>query len=430
MSLIDPDGVSPYDRLVWPEGAIEHLLATGQRRREVMSYLGEDEYQLLQPMAVAAALATPHRNHCIFIVPGIMGSQLGTPRESPLPDNLLWLDPTDFQLGHLDLLALPGPEIRSCGPVLYSYLALKFALQVEGFTIRYFDYDWRRDVQELGALLGMRIAEQFAAHPAAGISLVGHSMGGLVGRAALLTESGARVQKLITLGTPHDGSFAPVQALRGVYPLVRRIAQLDPLRSAETLAREVFATFHSLYQLLPRPRAGHPADANLLDPRNWPRTGPQPNATLLARVPMLKLGGPDNRMTTIAGSGFHTVTAAALVHDDFYYRVELSGDGTVPTNRAVLAGVPGWHCNVAHSELPRSAEVQLAVVKLLSGLAPDLFPAPVHDRAPPYMVSDRELRLLFVEKIDWAELSPAARRHFLDSLNEPVPMKPLYTAPS
>jgi hypothetical protein len=421
LSLIDPDGVSPYDRLVWPEGAIEHLLATGQRRREVMAYLGENEYQRLQPMAVAAAQATAHRNHCVFIVPGIMGSQLGTPRQSPLPDNLLWLDPTDFQQGHLDLLALPGPEIRSCGPVLYSYLALKFSLQVEGFTVRYFDYDWRRDVQELGALLATRIAEQFAGQPATGISLVGHSMGGLVGRAALLTETGARIQQLITLGTPHDGCFAPVQALRGVYPLVRRIAQLDPQRSAETLARDVFATFHSLYQLLPRPRAG----LDLLDPRNWPRTGPQPNATLLARVPMLQLGGPDNRMTTIAGSGFHTVTTAALVQDDFYYRVELNGDGTVPTNRAVLAGVAAWHCKVSHSELPRSAEVQTAVVKLLSGQVPDLSPTPVHDRAPPHMVSDRELRMQFVEKIDWSVLSPAARRHFLDSLNEPVPMKPL-----
>jgi len=421
LSLTDADGVSPYDRLVWPEGAIEHLLATGQRRREVMAYLGDDEYQLLQPMAVAAAAASADRNHCVFIVPGIMGSQLGIPRQSPLPDNLLWLDPTDFQLGHLDLLALPGPEIRSCGPVLYSYLALKFALQIAGFTVRYFDYDWRRDVQELGGVLARRIAEQRAEHPAVGISIVGHSMGGLVGRAALLTEPGSCIQHLVTLGTPHDGCFAPVLALRGVYPLIRRVAQLDPQRSAETLARDVFATFHSLYQMLPRPRTG----LDLLDPRNWPRTGPQPNATLLARVPMLQLGGADGRITAIAGCGFPTVTAAALVHDDFYYRLELGGDGTVPTTRAVLPEVPAWYCNVSHSELTRSTAVQSAVVNLLSGIAPDLSPTPRHDRAPPYMVSDRELRMQFVEKIDWAQLSPAARRHFLDSLNEPVSMKPL-----
>jgi pimeloyl-ACP methyl ester carboxylesterase len=421
LSLTDPEGVSPYDRLVWPEGAIEQLLATGQRRREVMAYLGEHEYLLLKPMAEAAASTPACRNHCVFIVPGIMGSQLGLPRQPPLPDNLLWVDPIDFQQGNLGLLALPGPDIRSCGPVLYSYLALKFALQIAGFTVRYFDYDWRRDLQELGNQLAARIDAQFASQPDIAISLVGHSMGGLVGRAALLTAAGTRVQALVTLGAPHDGSFAPVQALRGVYPLVRRIAQLDPLRSAETLARDVFATFHSLYQMLPRPHTG----SDLLDPRNWPRTGPQPNATLLARVPMLQLGGPDKRMVAVAGCGFHTVVNAALVHDDFFYRVELGGDGTVPTARAVMAGVPAWYCRVSHSELPRSAEVQDAVVKLLAGQTPVLSTTPCHEPATGYAVSDRELRDQFVEKINWALLTPAARRHFLDSLNDPLPMAPV-----
>jgi pimeloyl-ACP methyl ester carboxylesterase len=412
--------VSPYDRLVWPEGAVEMLLATGQRRREVMAYLGEHEYQLLQPMAVAAARAPPCRNHCVFILPGIMGSQLGMPRAAPLPDNLLWVDPVDIQQGHLDLLALPGPDIRSCGPVLYNYLALKFALQVAGYSVRFFDYDWRRDVQELGALLATRIGAQLAAQPDCSISLVGHSMGGLVGRVALATAPGAAVQRLITLGTPHDGSFAPVQALRGVYPLVRRIAQLDPARSAESLARDVFATFHSLYQLLPRSNRG----LDLLDPRNWPRTGPQPNATLLARVPMLNLGGPDTRIATIAGFGHATVVNATLLHDDFHYRIERAGDGTVPLARAVLPGVPAWYCNAPHSELPRSAAVQLAVVQLLGGDSPAL--SATHDPLPfaSMVVSDTDLRDQFVQKIDWSRLTPEARRHFLDSLNDPMPARP------
>ncbi len=420
MSLTDPDGISAYDRLVWPEGAIEQLLATGQRRREVMAYLGEHEYQLLKPLAVAAAATAAHRNHCVFIVPGIMGSQLGLPRQAPLPDNLLWVDPIDFQQGNLGLLALPGPEIRSCGPVLYSYLALKFALQIAGYEVRFFDYDWRRDLQELGTLLATRIEAQAAAQPDTLISLVGHSMGGLVGRTALLNAAGASVQRLVTIGAPHDGSFAPVQALRGVYPLVRRIAQLDPVRSAETLARDVFATFHSLYQMLPRPHAG----TDLLDPRNWPRTGPQPNATLLARVPMLQLGGPDSRIVAIAGYGVHTVVNAALVHEDFFYRVELGGDGTVPTARAVMPGVPAWYCRAAHSELPRSAAVQEAVVSLLAGDTPALATAPDPEPASGFAVSDRELREQFVDKINWAQLTPAARRHFLDSLNEPTPLRP------
>ena len=49
------EDVSAYDRLVWPEGTVEKLLYTGERRRELIAYFGEAEYARLQPMAVAAA---------------------------------------------------------------------------------------------------------------------------------------------------------------------------------------------------------------------------------------------------------------------------------------------------------------------------------------------------------------------------------------
>jgi hypothetical protein len=111
------------------------------------------------------------------------------------------------------------------------------------------------------------------------------------------------------------------------------------------------------------------------------------------------------------------------VHDDFFYRIDPAGDGTVPTARAVLPGVPAWYCRVAHSELPRNSAVQQAVVKLLAGESPALSPAPIHEPGGGFAVSDRELREQFVEKIDWAQLTPAARRHFLDSLNEPTPLR-------
>src|SRR5438105_13945193 len=42
-----------------------------------------------------------------------------------------------------------------------------------------------------------------------------HSMGGLIARAALSLASLGNVERLVFLGTPHGGSFAAVQALRG-----------------------------------------------------------------------------------------------------------------------------------------------------------------------------------------------------------------------
>ncbi|HMA12343.1 MAG TPA: hypothetical protein VKO83_10675, partial [Steroidobacteraceae bacterium] len=354
--------ISVYDRMVWPEAQVGEWLAIGYRRRDLRAYLGDAEYDYLQPLAVAAAQARRDPDRCVFVLPGIMGSQLSLAREQP-PDNLLWLDPVDFQRGNLMQLAWSSLPVRSSGPVLYTFLPLKFALEAAGFTVRCFDYDWRRDVAELGLEFSRRVAIEPARH----ISVIGHSMGGLVARAALRTEAGSRIGRLITLGTPHGGSYAPVQALRGVYPLIRRLAQLDPLHSAEALARDVFATFHSLYQMLPRGDG-----LNLLDSRNWPRLGPQPNATLLDRVPLLDLGGADARIGSIAGYGFETPINIARVHDDFYYRYGSAGDGTVPTARATLAGTEAWYCRVAHNELPRSPQVHAAVIALLEDRQPQL----------------------------------------------------------
>jgi pimeloyl-ACP methyl ester carboxylesterase len=404
--------ISVYDRMVWPEAQVGEWLAIGYRRRELRAYLGDAEYDYLQPLALAAAQATRDPDRCVFVLPGIMGSQLSVARDCP-PDNLLWLDPADFQRGDLMQLAWSSLPVRASGPVLYTYLPLKFALEAAGFTVRCFDHDWRRDIGELGLELSRRIAIEPARH----VSVIGHSMGGLVARAALRTEAGSRIERLITLGTPHGGSYAPVQALRGVYPLIRRLAQLDPLHSAEALARDVFATFHSLYQMLPRGGDG----LNLLDPRNWPSHGPQPNATLLDRVAMLDLGGADPRIGSIAGFGYDTPINIARVHDEFYYRYGAAGDGTVPTARAALAGTEAWYCRVAHNELPRSPLVHSAVLALLEDARPTLPGAPPSLPDQPRSVSDEELRSMFTAKIDWSKLDVAARRRFLDSLNESPP---------
>lgn len=54
--------------------------------------------------------------------------------------------------------------------------------------------------------LARRIEEVLAATAAEKVTLVGHSMGGLVSRAYLQRHGDARVARLVTLGTPHHGS--------------------------------------------------------------------------------------------------------------------------------------------------------------------------------------------------------------------------------
>lgn len=405
---VERSDISVYDRLVWPEGMIEELLASGERRRELIAYFGEAEYARLQPMAIAAVATKKDPDRCVYVVPGLMGTQLCIRRAAPVPDDVLWLDPTDISEGRLGLLTMPGPLVIASGPVLHGYLPLKLALGAAGYTVRCFNYDWRRDISESGAVL----ARQLATEAAREVSLIGHSMGGLVARIAMRSTSGPRIQRLITLGAPHGGSYAPVQAVRGVYPLVRRLAQIDKLHSAEALARNVFSSFHSLYQMLPLD-----AKPDLIDPRNWPSSGPQPNATLLDRVTMLRLGGPDARISAIAGFGFETAVNVTQVRDSFYYRFEYSGDGTVPTARATLDGCEAWYCQVSHNELMRSRVVHDAVLQLLNDAAPHLAGAPPALAGHPHGATDDELRRQFCDKIDWSQLDPVQRKQFLDSLN-------------
>src|SRR5690606_26702536 len=105
-----------------------------------------------------------------------------------------------------------------------------------------------QSIDELGTLLTRRIAEDDP-NGHGRVSIVAHSMGGLVARAAL--AAGAPMRRLIMLGTPNFGSFAPIAALRATNDAVRKAGWLDMGNSAEELASEVFNTFPGLTQMLP-----------------------------------------------------------------------------------------------------------------------------------------------------------------------------------
>ena len=165
-SRVSPDYISPYDRLSWSDREVEHLLATGAHRRELLSYFGALEYGDLASLA-RAARSTPTRADAprVYIVPGIMGSQLGLQRRAPLPHDILWLDPIDITTGRLKLLKpARGDDVVSLGVVLYTYLRLKLYLQAAGFNPVFHDYDWRLGVDVLGRALAERLRREAAAH--------------------------------------------------------------------------------------------------------------------------------------------------------------------------------------------------------------------------------------------------------------------------
>ena len=400
------------------------MLASGEQRQELAAYLGENEYLELVRLArkaqrVGVRESDPH----VVVVPGILGSQLGLARSRPLPNDVLWLDPIDIQVGRLGLLGLDaGAPIIPLGVVLYSHLKLRLHLRAAGFAVTLHDYDWRLGIEDTGASFAQRLRDLASRR----VVIVAHSMGGLLSRTALALPGTQHVERVVLLGTPNLGSFAPVQALRGTYAVVRKIARLDGATTAERLAEEVFNSFPSLYQMVPVPGPGREGAVNLLDPGAWPDSGPALRPALFERARRFRdgLGPPDQRFIAIAGVGQETVTAASKGRDGFVYTITRRGDGTVPADSAALDCANTYFANAAHSDLTRDAHVASAIVELLRKGSTKRLPTRwTSNTRAQARVSDRELRRTQAEKVDWASLTPAQRRDFLQNLNEPLQLR-------
>ena len=412
------DHVTPYDRFALSDVEVERLLLTGRLRRELIDYFGAQEYADLVRLARRAASAPIQDESLhVIIVPGIMGSQLGLARTPPLPNDVVWVDPIDIEIGRLAALRLPGAApVVSLGVVVYSYLKLKLRLRAAGFAVSCHDYDWRLGVDELGAAFAARLR----AMPAERIAIVAHSMGGLVSRAAAALPGTQRITRVLLLGSPNFGSFATIQSLRGTYAVVRKLARLVGNATAESLSAEIFNTFPSLYHMLPV--AGCSAGTDFFGADRWPSQGPRPDAALLARARSVQgaLAPADSRFAAIVGVGEETVTSVELRNDDFVYTITRHGDGTVPAVSAALPGAPVHYAQVAHSDLTRDPVVAAAVADLLRKGTTRRLPVKWSSSSRAQArISDRQLRRTHVPKVHWAALASEERRLFLQDLNEP-----------
>ena len=422
---------SVYDRMRLDDAQLSALLASGRSRRALQAVFGRQDYQLLAQLAQRAAGARVRRPAPVYLLPGIMGTQLGLARAAPEAADLLWIDPQDIIAGRLTRLQLRTPELIAgtaaqaaelitLGAIPYTYLALQLRLQAAGYHVVMHQYDWRLSLKVLAADFAARVRTDGA--PAS--MIVAHSMGGLIARASLGLPGMERVQRMISLGVPHVGSYGAVQALRGTYPVVRRLAALDRVHDAESLAAGVFGSFPSLYELLP-PASSTAPDLHLA--ANWPLAGPRPDQTLLQAARGFFAGLPptDARHCAIVGVGQRTVTGIRCSGDDFHYQISSQGDGTVALDSARLAGRANYQLRCEHSALPRSATVARALHELLSSGHTRTLKAAVASGAPPARpltsVSDQQLRGNWSDKVDWQRCTPAERREYLNRLNQAPP---------
>ena len=393
---------------------IERLLASGERRRELVALLGEDGYRELSDLA-RRARETRRAGPLVYVLPGLMGSRIGT--RGKLLDDVIWLDLVEVAAGHLTRLALPrGARLAALGVMLLNALKLKLSLQVAGFDARFHAYDWRRSVGSLADELNARIAADGAPE----VLLVGHSMGGVVARVALASGS-QHIARVVQLGAPNLGSFAPVLALRAVYPTVRKLAALDLHHDAEDLARIVFRTLPALHELLPDPRLSGGLD--LFDPAAWPDDALRPDRRLLEDAIAGRERWPpaDQRCLHIVGVRQETVTRAQLQAGEFHYTLGHDGDGTVPRSLATLPGAAHWFVAEKHGGLPNNGKVIAAVVDLLRTGSTERLPTSTRrGRAQrERVVSESVLRRVAPRKVRWQDLSPDARRRLLEPVISP-----------
>lgn len=403
------------------EDQVIALLRSGAHATLLSAYFGELEYRELAQLAKLAATRGNEHGEVVFVLPGIMGSRLGSMQGETT--SLLWLHPTAIAEGGLSQLALPGDSLHALGVMLPGYLKLRLQLEIAGFRPVFHPFDWRADLETLARALLNAIETANAPE----VHIVAHSMGGLVARMALALDRRRRIQKLVQLGAPNQGSFAPVQALRAAYPTVRKIAALDHHNTAEALARTVFLTLPGLYQMLPSVLSTDEPD--LFDPSQWPHDELAPDASMLAHAAKVRsrMPPPDERCAVIVGTHQETVTSVRVCKSGFEYSIRRDGDGTVPLTRALWDGAATWFIQENHGALTNNNKVLAAVNEILKqGQTTQL-----STERPPAAsevvrtVTDAELRAAATHKVHWDRLSLDSRRRILD----PV-MTPEFSAPA
>lgn len=345
---------------------VETALLLDQKREEFSAVVGEEYAETLRQLAREANQVRSRGGRRVLILPGILGSTLA------VNGNTIWFDPVDIARGKLTLLKLSGTadNVESNGVFWPTYTELYLKLKIAGYRPEYFHFDWRRPIAEAGSRLAKLITQSASASQP--ISLVAHSMGGLVSRAAI-KELGAKadshISRTVLLGTPNFGSFAPAMVFTNDYSTVQWMERLDLVNTGGSLVSDVFSTFIGLAEMLPENSASDGVD--LFDIDSYPTYLRAAKKDVLRKAAGLqaKLAKGSDKIWMIAGVGLNTVvgvTSGSTVPGKFQYRRSAAGDGTVPLTLAMLDGANHRFCQVAHGTLPRDNEVIRATIDLLT----------------------------------------------------------------
>ena len=240
-------------------GALTQATPAGFRTIGPLSWAGEDSGGLRAARRNAGDERAASEKPAVFVLPGILGTHLKA------GDKRIWLSLRLIGgLAKLKYQPADADGVKQDGPIGLVYDDLMDHLACTHEVIP-FGFDWRRPIEEEARRLADAVDKALDARNANGlpVRIIAHSMGGVVTRTMqlerpktfdrLMKREGARV---LMLGTPNGGSWAPMQVLSGDDSFGNALASFgSPLRDKQ--ARQLMAEMPGFLQL----------QADLLDPK-------------------------------------------------------------------------------------------------------------------------------------------------------------------
>ncbi len=367
--------------------------------------------------AVAPAPRAAAPNEPVVLLPGIMGSLLSSIRGVT---DLLWINPAVFLQGRANLLDMnqdgtgdedPSVEITPVSIEKIFYLKASLTLRREA-DLYEFPYDWRRPIEYNAGVLRDCLERWAGKDGNRKLTLLGHSMGGIVSRAYLTRypkDAERRLKRVITLGTPYFGAAGAIENMINGNDMMATAQALN----GGNVPQRMLLSFPSVYQLLPAPPdlfpAGRPYPANwdIYRASEWRWQAIRQDYLDQAREfhASLHRDLPDVETVQIAGCNFETTTDVRRTFDPQGASgsaaekpsLEIikqskgpdAGDATVPLWSAVLPGATMYYVNEKHRYLPGNDDVMAGVLELLYGGTPKLATA-IPPRKPGLFAAARE----------------------------------------
>ncbi|NQX71732.1 alpha/beta fold hydrolase, partial [Paenibacillus alba] len=189
--------------------------------RYLISVTAIDESGVRQDSFTQQQVVDTTNNSLVILIPGMAASTLDDTRDnerawSPEPSGITLLahDFDALALNNTGEPKYPG-RVQASDSLIFNadkqtgfYDQIYYNLQNSGYIVKYFPYDFRLDNEETADKLNNFINDALDETGEDQVSLVAHSMGGLVATRYIskYPDANGKVNRLITLGTPYLGA--------------------------------------------------------------------------------------------------------------------------------------------------------------------------------------------------------------------------------